>query len=225
MSALEIINLEYRAADQRSGVPARAILRDVNLVIEKNECVGLIGESGSGKSTFARCIIGLCEPSSGCIRIDAAQVFPVAKGRRKPKRNVQMLFQNHTASLDPLMTVEKSLNEAFPSGRSDDSTLSALLESVGLPPSFLQRRPGELSGGERQRIALARALAVSPTLLILDEPTASLDVVTQVQILSLLKNIQAASGMGMLFISHDISSAMMIAKRVFKLDDGLVTQI
>ena len=225
MSALEIIKLEYLLTDQRAGAPPRSILRDINLVVEKDECIGLIGESGSGKSTLARCIVGLCEPLSGIIRIDGEQVFPVAKGKRKPKRNVQMLFQNHTASLDPLMTVEKSLYEAFPSGRGDDSRLFALLESVGLPPSFLQRLPGELSGGERQRIALARALAVSPTLLILDEPTASLDVVTQMQILSLLKNIQTASGMGMLFISHDISSAMMIAKRVFKLDNGLITQI
>jgi peptide/nickel transport system ATP-binding protein len=136
-----------------------------------------------------------------------------------------MLFQNHTASLDPLMTVEKSLNEALPAGRAKESTLFALLDSVGLPHSFLRRQPGELSGGERQRVALARALAVSPSLLILDEPTASLDVVTQMQILLLLKKIQTTSGMGMLFISHDISSAMAIAERIFKLDDGCVTQI
>ena len=224
MSALEIIDLEYRSEDS-AGETARPILRDVNLVIEKNECAGLIGASGSGKTTLARCIVGLCEPSAGCIRIDDDQVFPAAKGRRKPRRNVQMLFQNHTASLDPLMTVEKSLHEALPAGRDKESTLSALLDSVGLPLSFLRRHPGELSGGERQRVALARALAVSPSLLILDEPTASLDVVTQMQILLLLKKIQTTSGMGMLFISHDISSAMAIAERIFTLDDGCVTQL
>jgi ABC-type dipeptide/oligopeptide/nickel transport system ATPase subunit len=222
---LEIVNRAYSMRQMRDSETASVILRDVNLVVEQNECIGLVGASGSGKTTLARCIAGLYEPSAGIIRIADEQVFPPAGKKRIPGRNVQMLFQNHSASLDPSMTVEKTLQEALPDGRRNAGRLAELLDSVGLPLLFLQRLPGALSGGERQRVALARALAVAPALLILDEPTASLDMVTQIHILSLLKGVQKTSCMGMLFVSHDISSVMAIATRLFRLEDGRVTEL
>ena len=176
---------------------------DVSFSIPSGGVYGLAGESGSGKSTIARLIMGLGQPDAGDILIDGVSILGQAA-----RNNVQMVFQNPGASLNPRRTVAQSvLVPLVAHGRRGDrnARVGELLHMVQLPRNFADRYPHELSGGQKQRVALARALAVSPRLLVLDEPTSALDVSVQARVIDLLESLGSQLGLTYLFISHDLS--------------------
>jgi ABC-type dipeptide/oligopeptide/nickel transport system ATPase subunit len=199
------------------------VLRDVSFVINDGCNLGLLGKSGSGKSTLARCIAGIQRSQGGTIEFDGRNIYPNEENRPATKLQIQLLFQSTNASLNPALTVESSVKEAIKAGRSEQAS-AQLLESVGLDKQFLPRFPAQLSGGEIQRVALARVLAVQPRLLILDEPTASLDVVTQNSILLLLNELQREYNFSILFITHDVRLALSFCDRVAVLHEGRIVE-
>jgi ABC-type glutathione transport system ATPase component len=190
-----------------------------NFSIGSGEILGVVGESGSGKSTLGRIIAGLVEPTAGEL------VFgPTVNDRC---RDVQFIPQDPFDSFDPLMTIGASLLEPLllygdrPCAR---DTMTRSLELVGLSTNILNRRPHEFSGGQRQRLAIARALSLDPKLLICDEPTASLDVSLQSQILNLLWDLQERLGIGMIFISHDLEIIKNISHRILVVHSGIIVE-
>lgn len=220
-SALRIRNLrkEYRVP-QRGRTGRLVAVDGVDLELYPGETVGLVGESGSGKSTVARCAVRLIEPTSGEVLVNGVDVMSL-KGKRLTQLygDIQMVFQDPNSSLNPRMTVRQIVDEPLRIhgrlGRKERASLvQGLLDDVGLTEEHLDRRPRQLSGGQRQRVGIARALAVNPSVVLLDEPTASLDVSVRGQILSLLRRVQRERGMAYLFISHDLEVVRRLADRV-----------
>jgi peptide/nickel transport system ATP-binding protein len=208
-------------------------LDGVSLAIAPGECVGLVGESGSGKTTLGRCLVGLETPSSGRITIDGVDASDYAAlsndDRRRLRHTIQMIFQDPYSTLNPRHTVGRTLAEAMQragdTGRRGAGAAAAeLLDRVGLPHGYARRKPASLSGGERQRIAIARALAVQPKLLVCDEPVSALDVSVQAQILNLFRSLQAELHIGYLFITHDLAVVRQVADRIFVLYRGEVVE-
>ncbi len=192
----------------------------VDLEIAAGETLALVGESGSGKSTVARCILRLVEPSGGDITIGGGSILGLnPSGMTDIYRRIQMVFQDPNASLNPRMSIRQILREPL---RLHLNLLHVdcaqreleLVEMVGLSPAHLDRYPHELSGGQRQRVGIARAIAVSPEIVILDEPTSSLDVSVRGQILDLLLDLQARLNLAYLFITHDLQVVQHVADRV-----------
>jgi peptide/nickel transport system ATP-binding protein len=204
----------------------------VSIEVGPNESVGIVGESGSGKTTLARMLVGLERPTSGVITIDGipAADWPALSTRdqRKLRGTIQIVFQDPYSSLNPMRTVGSTLSEAIvthdPKARNRPAMVGGLLESVGLPAAYAQRRPVALSGGERQRVAIARALAASPRILICDEPVSALDVSVQAQILNLLGALRAERGLGYLFITHDLSIVRQVTGYVYVMHSGRVVE-
>jgi len=194
-------------------------LDGISFQITEGETLALVGESGCGKSTLASALLGLVRFDAGTIAIDGDAVTALSKGiTMLPRRDIGVVFQNPQSSLDPKMKVRSIIAEPFNTVgmRGDAVTRRAgeLLSQVGLGPEYLHRYPHQLSGGQMQRVAIARALALEPRLLILDEPTAALDVSVQAQILKLLKALQAKSNVSYLFITHDLGVVDYVAHRV-----------
>ena len=230
---LEITGLEkvFEGGSRRHSRKVVA-LAAVSLAVGANEGVGLVGESGSGKTTLARCVVGLETPTGGEIVIDGINATDFERlsqrDRHRVRRTVQIIFQDPYSSLNPVLTVGAALKEAAsiqaPHGRGVEQSVSELLERVGLPPSYAQRKPVALSGGERQRVAIARALAVRPRLIICDEPVSALDVSVQAQVLNLLKSLRAELGMSYLFITHDLAVVRQVVERVYVMHEGEVVE-
>ena len=216
--------LELNAVTKRFARTARSRARgvvavdEVDLVVAPHTTVGLVGESGSGKSTLARLAAGVLDVTSGTIRIDGHDRS--AGGRRLRRRaDVQMVFQDPYSSFDPLAPLGNSIAEPLIvhtklRGSALDRRVVELLEMVGLGAAHRHRYPREVSGGQLQRAAIARALAVEPKLLILDEPVSSLDVSTQAQVINLLEDLQRQTGTAYLFIAHDLSVVRHISHRI-----------
>ncbi len=204
----------------------------VSLELAPGETLGLVGESGCGKSTTGRCILRLIEPTSGEIWFEGRNVTALeGDARRRLSRDMQIIFQDPYASLNPRMTVGAIIGEALiihslaKPGPQFDARVVELLETVGLHPDHRRRYPHEFSGGQRQRIGIARALAVSPKLIICDEPVSALDVSIQAQVINLLADLRERLNLTMLFISHDLDVVEYLCDRVVVLYLGRVMEV
>ena len=211
---LEVNNLTKHFA-LRSGVFRRVgtvkAVDGVSFSVPPKKTFGLAGETGCGKTTLAKCILRIIQPTSGEVMVEGKNIFTLSgKELKVARRNVQAIFQNPLMSLDPRMTASNIIAEplkthhVLPKAKMDDRIIE-LMRTVGLDEEQSLKYPHELSGGQNQRVAIARALSLNPRLILLDEPTSSLDVSVQAQILNLLTEIQRKSGLGYLFISHDLS--------------------
>jgi ABC-type glutathione transport system ATPase component len=202
----------------------------VSFRIAPGESVGMVGESGSGKTTTAYCVARLLEPTGGAVRFMGTDITHLRGNTlRMSRRQMQMVFQDPFSSLNPRMYIEQIVEEPLRAYQVGDraarrTSVRDLLDSVGLDPRFARRYPRELSGGQRQRVCIARALAISPQLLICDEPVSALDVSMQAQIINLLKDLQRDLGLAYLFISHDLAVVRSICDRVVVMHDGEIIE-
>ena len=215
------------------------VVDGVSLTLRQGETTGLVGESGSGKSTIARMMLRLIEPTAGRLTLyasgedgapealDLRRLRP--RAMRRLRRRLAMVFQDPYAALDPRMTVRRCLSEPFlihgeRPAEGMEARLTALLAEVGLEPSALGRYPHAFSGGQRQRINIARALALRPELLVLDEPVSALDVSVGAQVINLLRDLQARHGLTCLFISHSMPLVRYLCHRVAVLQRGRLVE-
>lgn len=209
--------------------PLRAV-DVVDLTVNEGETVGLVGESGSGKSTIGRAVLGLVKPAAGTIRFGGKDITHLPRNeRRKLATDLQVVFQDPYSSLNPALTIGKILTEPLEvqrrlSGREADEAVGHLLERVKLPADAASRYPNRFSGGQRQRIAIARALAISPRLVVCDEPVSALDLSTQAQVLNLLSELQEEMGLAYLFVAHDLAVVRHFSRRIVVLYGGRVME-
>jgi peptide/nickel transport system ATP-binding protein len=210
-----------RVLERKPRVQLKAV-DGVSFSIERGKTLALVGESGCGKSTVARLLVGLYEPTRGGMRFDgqdAHAAFKTAAGRTL-RRRVQMIFQDPYASLNPRWIVEDIVGEPLrehgilTAGPALKARVGELLQSVGLSPLDMVKYPHQFSGGQRQRISIARALATQPEFLVCDEPTSALDVSVQAQVLNIMKDLQRAQGLTYLFISHNLAVVRHVADQV-----------
>jgi peptide/nickel transport system ATP-binding protein len=231
---LEAFGLGLQVADRgaqrwfRSTSPI-ALFRDVDLAVEPGESVGIVGESGSGKTSLARTLLRLYEPTAGSLRFQGRDITHASEAALRPLRaHVQSIFQDPLSALNPRHRIRTILSQpllAFArvkDKREGWRKACMLLERVGLPADFGMRFPHELSGGERQRVGIARALALEPALIIADEILSGLDVSTQAQVLTLLREIRAHTAL--VFISHDLAVVRAVCGRVLVMREGSIVE-
>jgi peptide/nickel transport system ATP-binding protein len=204
------------------------VIRGVSFQLEPGKTLSLVGESGSGKTTIGRAILGLAPVSAGAISFRGQTISNVSRAqRRRLASDIQVVFQDPYSSLNPAMTVESILVEPLASAgvSGGRARVRELLDAVGLPADAGRRYPREFSGGQRQRIAIARALALDPAIIVCDEPTSALDVTTQATVLKLFKELQDATGVAYLFISHDLGVVNQVSDRIGVLYRGEIVEI
>ncbi|OZG66707.1 diguanylate cyclase [Bifidobacterium aquikefiri] len=203
---------------------------DVSFSVKRGTTLAIVGESGSGKSTVANMVLRLLEPTAGTVTFEGKNI---AEFRRKEmlafRRQVQPVFQNPYGSLDPMYSIFRSVEEPLRihkvgNKKSRVERVKALLDMVEMPQSVMRRYPNELSGGQRQRIAIARAMALNPSVIVCDEAVSALDVLVQNQVLELLNDLQAERGLSYLFITHDLAVVRQIADEVVVMQHGKLVE-
>jgi ABC-type glutathione transport system ATPase component len=235
--ALVEVNSVSKSYPRRTGLRTQlqTVVENVSMTIESGETLGLVGESGSGKTTLARMVLGLVSPSSGCVLVDGTDVARASGADlRQLRRQMQPVFQDPYAALNPRMSVLDIVTEPLVIHRretgigTNHAALRAkaveLLREVDLDASALSRYPHEFSGGQRQRINIARALALRPRLLILDEPVSALDVSVGAQIVNLLRQLQRELGLTYLFISHSMPLVRYLSTRIAVMERGRLVE-
>lgn len=225
-----ILKAEHLKKVFTSGKKTFTAVDDVNFELKKGQCLGIVGESGSGKSTIARMITGLESMTEGTVTLLGKDITDLkAKEMRKVYRDIQMVFQMPVESFDPRRTlgdgIMESLRNMGMSVREAKKRAGELLIRCGLTPEFAARYPHEVSGGQCQRAAIARALAVSPSVLICDEATSSLDVTVQKQVLNLLLELKEKEGLSLLMISHDLALVQAFCDEVLVLYQGKAVEL
>jgi peptide/nickel transport system ATP-binding protein len=210
----------------------KTILDNISFELNKGECLGLVGESGCGKSTLARCLLRIEPIDSGSIYFKDKAIEQLNDRQLYPyRRKIQIVLQNASASLNPKLKIKDSLIDPYTQFKNDlnlmhfsytskDAFIKQLLEVVELPSNLANRYPHELSGGQRQRVTIARAISIEPEFIVLDEPTASLDVISQGAILTLLTDLRKALNLSYLFISHDLAAVKEMSQRIMVMKDG-----
>jgi peptide/nickel transport system ATP-binding protein len=224
--------LSVRDVSVAYGAGRRAItaVDNVSLDLPAGAVVGLVGESGSGKSTLAKAIVGLVELTGGAITLDGEAISGPGRDAAERRRRVQMVFQDPYSALDPRMTIGDSMMEALTVGRrltrsNARPEMARLLELVSLDPTIESALPRQLSGGQLQRVSIARALAADPRLLIADEITSSLDVSVQGSVLNVVREIRAALGLTMLFISHNVAVVRYLSDVIAVMYLGQIVEV
>jgi ABC-type glutathione transport system ATPase component len=224
---LDIRDLTVSYHRRGQGTPA---ILDVSLDIRPGETVALVGESGSGKSTLGRVVLGLTPATRGSVRFESEDITRASGARRRGlSKEIQAVFQDPNGSLNPALTVGRTLAEpllvhALETRVPVSARVAEVLDLVGLPAEAAGRYPRQFSGGQRQRIAIARALMMSPKLIVCDEPVSALDLSVQAQILNLFTRLQRETGVSYLFISHDLAVVRHVAQRIVVLYRGDVVE-
>ena len=230
---LKVLNLKKYFTIRKKGFQKASIVKALNGVsfsIPQGTTLGVVGESGSGKTTAARSILHLIQPTEGSIIIDGVDILSLSKRElRKFRKNMQIVFQDPYGSLNPRMTIGKIISEPLHlhtkmNSAEIESRLFELIEMVGLQKEHLDRYPHEFSGGQRQRIGIARAIALNPKLIILDEPVSALDVSIQGQILNLLIDLQKKLGLTYLFVAHDLAVVRHVSSRIIVMYLGSIVE-
>ncbi|MCR6109510.1 ABC transporter ATP-binding protein [Bacillus sp. A301a_S52] len=226
---MTMLNVEGLTKTYHGDTPA---ISNITFNLNKGECLALVGESGSGKSTLARCLLRIEAIDSGKIDFNGSAIEKLTERQLKPfRKKMQVVFQNPSAALNPKLKIKDSLIDPYAqykrevtlshfSNGSKTSYIKQLLEAVELSTSLADRYPHELSGGQRQRVTIARAISIEPELIILDEPTASLDVISQDAILTLLTDLRKNLTLSYLFISHDLAAVNRISQRMMVMKKG-----
>ncbi|WP_248924981.1 nickel import ATP-binding protein NikE [Paenibacillus hamazuiensis] len=233
MSLLQVVDITHAYAPSRLFRRMQrqtAVLSGVSLSIEPGQCLGLLGTSGAGKSTLGKVILGLEKPQKGQVLFQGIDLYHADTAvRKRLRRDLQVVFQDCYSSVNPRMTVEQIIAEPLQnyeilSTQELKRTIGELLERVGLNPDHSRNYPHQFSGGQLQRINIARAIALKPKLIVLDEAVSSLDMVTQAHILSLLKELKSSFGLSYLFITHDIKAAYSISDSLAFMEKGEIVE-
>jgi peptide/nickel transport system ATP-binding protein len=228
-NVLDVKNLDVTYPAKGFGKTGFKALNDINIHVGQGETLGLVGESGSGKTTLGRAILGLAPVTAGSIDFLGKEISHASRReRRELSRDLQVVFQDPYTSLNPSMEIGQILAEPLQiqgmDGAAATKRIAELLDQVGLPTDALHRLPREFSGGQRQRVAIARALALSPKLIVCDEPVSALDLTTQARILDLFLQIQKDTGVSYLFVSHDLDVVRHISHRVAVMYKGEIVE-
>lgn len=233
MLKLDHVCVSFRSErqDKIFGHTRQQVLFDVSLEVRKGTCLGILGESGSGKSTMGRVMCGLLKPDSGEAVLDGMPVYASRAGRRNLQNKLSVVFQDYTTSANPRFRVRDIIGEGLTVRERRECVrldrrkeISNLLELVGLPAAFADRFPHELSGGQLQRVCIARAVACKPEVILFDEAISSLDAHTQVQVMDLLRDLKDKLGLTYVFITHDLTAITYLCDDVLFLYRGRVTE-